>query len=134
MVSQLDRLCPMKEGKVGSQDKAWVSQEIKQIKRRKQREWVKRGKTEKYKQLSKQFDEKYNAAAKHYLRSKIDALKEAKPGKAFKILKDMGAQPGDCTDNHSFSLPSHQEQNLTPKQAAEEIAEHFPNIVMSTHL
>ena len=123
--SKLDEYCPVKVVKLGSQDKAWINQEIKQISRRKQREWVKRGKTEKYKQLSRIFDEKYNSAAEHYLRSKIDALKETQRGKAFKILKDMGAQPGDCSDNRGFSLPNHQAQNLSPKQAAEEIAEHF---------
>ena len=86
LVSQLNKHCPMKVVKRGSQDKAWISQEIKRIKRRKQREWVKRGKTEKYRKLCKLFEEKYNTAAKHYLRTKIDALKESKPGKAFKIL------------------------------------------------
>ena len=78
--------------------------------------------------MSRKFEAKYKAAAQHYMRSKIDALKETKPGKAFKILKDMGAQPGDCTDNHGFTLPSYQAQNLSPKEAAERIADHFADI------
>ena len=40
----------------------------------------------------------------------------------------MGAQPGDCTDDQSFSLPGHQELNLTDQQCAERIAEHFSSI------
>ena len=128
LVSKLDQYCPMKTVRLGSQDKAWVNKEIKQISRQKQREWVKNGKTEKYKHLSKKFKTKYKAAAEQFMRGKIDSLKETEPGKAFKILKDMGAQPGDCIDNHGFTLPSHQAEKLTPKQSADRIAEYFANI------
>ena len=40
----------------------------------------------------------------------------------------MGAQPGDCADDHGFSLPNHQARNFSNKQAAEEIADHFASI------
>ena len=40
----------------------------------------------------------------------------------------MGAQPGDCADNHTFSLPAHQDMNLTNEQCAERIAKHFAEI------
>ena len=128
LMTKLDEYCPTKTMRIGPQDKAWTNLEIKQISRRKQREYLKKGKSDKYHQLSKLFEEKYNAAAEHYLRGKIDGLKDTKPGKAYSVLKDMGAQPGDCTDNHSFSLPNHQALNLSPKQAAEKIADNFASI------
>ena len=105
MNDKLDEYCPIKSMKIGSQDKPWINLEIKKLKRQKQREYTKRGKTTKYKKLSKLFDMKYKTAAKNFLRNKIDALKITQPGKAYKVLKDMGAQPGDCTDKHSFLLP-----------------------------
>ena len=40
----------------------------------------------------------------------------------------MGAQPGDCTDGHTFTLPAHQSDNLTDQQCADRIAEHFASI------
>ena len=40
----------------------------------------------------------------------------------------MGAQPGDCTDSNTFTLPSHQSANLTNQESAEQIAEHFSAI------
>ena len=58
----------------------------------------------------------------------MDSLKDTQPGKAYKILKDMGAQPGDCTDSHTFTLPNHQLANLTDQQSAEQIANHFASI------
>ena len=62
------------------------------------------------------------------MRSKVDNLKEAKPGKAFAVLKSMGAQPGDCSDDMTFSLPNHQELGLSDQQCADSIAEHFSAI------
>ena len=89
------------------------------------REWLKRGKTAKYQKLAEEFEVKYNAAAAKYLKGKMDALKQTKPGKAYSVLKSMGAQPGDCTDDQTFTLPSHQSEGLTDKQAAERISEYF---------
>ena len=40
----------------------------------------------------------------------------------------MGAQPGDCADDNTFTLPQHQEFNLTDQQCADSIAEHFAAI------
>ena len=40
----------------------------------------------------------------------------------------MGSQPGDCTDSHTFDLPSHLSKNLNASQSAELIANHFSEI------
>ena len=58
----------------------------------------------------------------------MDALKQTKPGKAYSVLKSMGAQPGDCTYDQTFTLLSHQPEGLTDKQAAERISEYFAEI------
>ena len=40
----------------------------------------------------------------------------------------MGAQPGDCVDGNSFTLPNHENENLSDEEAAESIADHFASI------
>ena len=49
-------------------------------------------------------------------------------GKAYKSLKKMGAQPGDCSDEGSFSLISHLNENLSTEESTERIANHFARI------
>ena len=44
------------------------------------------------------------------------ALKESQPGKAYSTFKSMGAQPGDSTDNNTFTLPNH--SNLSDQEIA----------------
>ena len=40
----------------------------------------------------------------------------------------MGAQPGDCSDTNTFTLPSHESESLTEEESAERIATHFAEI------
>ena len=128
LIGKLDELCPTKTMRVSPQDKPFINWELKSLDRKKQREYTKRGKTEKYKKLAKQFSTKFEAAAQRYMRNKVDALKDTQPGKAYGILKAMGAQPGDCADDNTFSLPNHQALNLTDQECADRIAQHFAAI------
>ena len=127
-LERLDKYCPEKFFKTSSQDKSWVTAELKKLARQKSREYEKRGKSVKYKELAKNFKEKYNHEASKFLRKKMDDLKESKPGQAYNILKKMGAQPGDCIDANTFSLPTHEEIGLTSQQSAERIADYFASI------
>ena len=53
---------------------------------------------------------------------------ECKPGQAYNILKKMGAQPGDCIDANTFTLPTHERESLDDRQCAERIADYFARI------
>ena len=128
LLKNLNKFCPQKTMKFGPQDKAWMNTELKSLSRRKKREREKNGKSVKYTDLSNEFETKNKIAAEKYLRNSIDTLKESKPGQAYRVLKSMGAQPGDCTDNQTFSLPNHQAEGLDDQQAAERIADYFAAI------
>ena len=78
--------------------------------------------------LLSKFDEKYQTAAKDHLDTNVRSLKEENPGKAYAVLKKMGAQPGDCLEEGSFRLTEHVEANLSLAMSAEKIAEHFSSI------
>ena len=128
LTEKLNECCPLKTVKLSSQDKPFINFELKNLHRLKQREYVKKGKSKKYDELSNKFEAKFCSAAEKFMRTKIDDLKETAPGKAYTILKNMGAQPGDCTDSQSFSLPNHQAENLSDQESAERIEQHFANI------
>ena len=128
LTEKLDLYCPVKVKRLSSHDKPFITPEIKNIDRRRNREYAKRGKTLKYFELKKTFELKYRAAAKRYLKKSLESLDTLKMGQAFRVLKNLGAQPGESTDNCSFVLQSHMEANLTAEQSAEKIAAHFSAI------
>ena len=128
LFENLNRFCPEQEMKLSSHDKKFITKELKQIDRQKNREYIKRGKTDKYLKLKSLFDTKYKEAAKKYLNKNLEDLREAQPGKVFGILKKLGSRPGDVSDSDTFSLPEHERESLTHEQSAERIANHFASI------
>ena len=125
---KLQIFCPLKEMKLSSQDKLFITAELKRIDRQKNREYLKRGRSEKYLNLKKIFETKYKIASEKYLKKNLDSLRDAKPGQAFSVLKRLGSQPGDCLDGSTFTLPEHENESLTEQQSAERIADHFASI------
>ena len=114
--------------RLGSQDKPFITAELKRLDRQKRREYQKRGKTLKYKSIKRKFDIKYREEAEKYLNRNLENIKQSKPGQIFSVLKRLGAQPGECPDSNTFSLPEHENLCLSPDQSAERIAEHFASI------
>ena len=125
---KLQIFCPLKEMKLSSQDKLFITAELKRIDRQKNREYLKRGRSEKYLNLKKIFETKYKIASEKYLKKNLDSLRDAKPGQAFSVLKRLGSQPGVCLDGSTFTLPEHENESLTEQQSAERIADHFASI------
>ena len=124
---KVEEYFPQKKVKVGCDDKVFMTSELKSLKRKRMREYKKHGKSSKYLTLAKEFQTKYKKAAQNYIRKNVDSLKDADPGKAYSILKRMGAQPGDDFDEmNSFTLPQH--ENISVSEAAELISEHFSKI------
>ena len=78
--------------------------------------------------MKKEFDKKFKHEAQKYLERNLEGLRESNPGQAFKVLKRLGAKPGDCTDLSTFSLPVFESENLSDQQAAERLAEYFAAI------
>ena len=122
---KLDLFCPIKEFRVSTQDKLFITAELKKLHRQRSREYTKRGKTIKYKQLAEEFKSKYKIEAQKYLAKNVHELRESNPGQAYITLKRLGAQPGDCLDTFTFTLPEHESRNVTAQESAEEIASYF---------
>ena len=76
----------------------------------------------------RKFKKLYKKESQKYLDKNVRELKIANPGKAYSILKRLGAQPGDCEDLNGVTLPSHTDSHLTEEQSAEIIANHFAAI------
>ena len=123
---KLDEFLPQKIVKIGIEDKPFMTNELKKLKRLRMREYVRNGKSEKYIKLREEFKVKFKKESQLFLRKNVDSLKESDPGKAYNVLKRMGAMPGELEDSSTFTLPSF--ENLSPEQAAEKIADHFSKI------
>ena len=125
---KLNEIFPMKTIKTSCSDKPFITSELKKLDRKKKKEYRKKGRSEKYLRLQSEFQMKYKKAAKKYIEKNSTALKNENPGKAFATLRKMGAQPGDCGDEGSFSLQNHIDANMSVEECTEAIANHFSAI------
>ena len=109
-------------------DHPFITSELKSLDRQIKRIYRKQNKSAKYWRLKNAYNEKFQSAAVAYLEKNIRSLKEDDPGTAYRNMKKLGAQPGDCADEGSFTLLSHLEQGLSDEESIERIAEHFAHI------
>ena len=129
MNNKMDSIFPKKSVKIRKHfDKPFITAELKKIDRQVKREYRKHQKSQKYLRLKKSYDVKLRAAAESYLNKNVRSLMEDDPGKAYRSYRKMSSQPGDCEDETSFTLLSHIEDNLTPTQSIERIADYFSQI------
>ena len=125
----LDECCPTKTVRIRPQvDKPFITKELKTLDRQRKREYRKHRKSEKYINLNHLYEAKYKKASKDYLDKMMLELEDANPSKANKLLKRLGAQPGDSNDDDGFTLPEHENLGLSAAQSADKIAQKFAEI------
>ena len=125
---KVKEIFPTKTVRLSNEDKPFFSAALKKLDKYVKKEYKQRGKSEKYIKLKSAYDVKYKKAAKHYLDGCIEDMMEEAPGKAYRALKKLGARPGDCGEETGFTITSHVEQNLSPQQSVEQIADYFSSI------
>lgn len=129
LTSLLDLHCPTKTVKLRPQiDKPFMTVELKKLDRQRKREYKKHGKSEKYRSLTSLYNTKFKRASADYLEKIMLEFEDSNPGKANKLLKRLGAQPGDVPDESNFTLPKHQELGLCAEESADRIAQKFADI------
>ena len=119
---------PTKSVRVSNEDKPFITAELKKLDKYVKREYRKRGKTGKYDKLKSVYDSKYEKAASQYINGVVEDMMQEAPGKAYRAMKKLGARPGDCDQEAGFTLTSHVDDNLTPKQSVERMADYFSAI------
>ena len=107
LTEMLDESCPTKTVRLRMSDKPYITKELKTLDRQRKREYTKHGKSNRYISINKRYNQKLELAASEYLNKNVRAISESEPGKAYSLLKRLGAQPGDLLDAGSFQIEEH---------------------------
>ena len=112
---------------ISDRDQPWFNEDLRLLRRQKQREYTKNGKSEKYLKLVDSFKEKASSAIKKYKEKLTLEVLEGERGSIYPALKRLGMRPGD--DPHeTFTLPDHVDAILLPEESVELVAQHFSSI------
>ena len=123
---QVEQYFPEKEVRVSEQDKPYFTEELRNLRRRRQRAYHEGGKSQKYIDIRNEFNKKLKQAAEKYRVKIIDEVSEGTRANAYSALRKL--ESGDNKKQNSFTLPEHADRGLTPSQSAECLAVYFSKI------
>ena len=116
---------PIKTATISSFDQPFFTEKLRALRRERQQEYWRPGKSEKYKLLKDTFDEMFKKEVAKYKMKVINEVNEDKHRSAYKSIRKLAS---NSSEDRSFSLPSHTEANLSAQEAEEVLADHFSHI------
>ena len=87
---KVDEFFPTKMLKITTEDKPWVTQEIKILDRKCKREFYKHHKSTKWQEMHKKFKEKCQSAKESYYKNMVEDLKHTNVSQWYSKVKRMG--------------------------------------------
>ena len=122
----LDMHCPTKTFKITNLDGKVSCPAVKQASRRKNREYLKHGNSDRYKELKKEVKAKLKDATTKLLNKQTEQV-AANSNNWLRHVKRLAARPGDQPQS-TFSLPQHVEDSLSALESSNRICEYFSSI------
>jgi hypothetical protein len=119
---------PKKVISVGAGDLPYFTEELRLLKRQRQRAYAAQGRRgQRYIQLREKFDARKKTESIKYREKLMAEVREGKRGSAYGAIRKLGSRPGE-EGRSVFTLPAYVEAGLTPLQAANRLAGHFSQI------
>ena len=122
--SKLDETCPEKTTKIASDDQPWYTDQLKQLDRRKRREYKKNRRSEKYKALKKLYDTKVATAKKKFKSKMIDDVLTSREREWYSKLKRITNYDQTKSENFQVDEINH----MNDEEQVEAIATSFSTI------
>ena len=119
---------PLKKVTVTQGDLPYFTEELKSIRRQRNRVYTKEGKGKKYEELQSSFQEKLKIEAQKYRNKIIQEVADGKRGSSYSAIRKLGDGPGGVDKRKEFTIPRYVEEALTPDEAANRLANHFAAI------
>ena len=109
-------------------DLPYFTEELKSLRRQRNRVYTKEGKGKKYDELQSTFQTKLKSEAEKYRMKIIQEVADGKRGSSYSAIRKLGDGPDGVDKRKEFTIPSYVEEALTPEQAANRLASHFAAI------
>ena len=124
----VDTFFPQKTVSVGPADLPYFTEELRKLKRTRLRAYDQHGRrSHQYIRAKELFDEKLQRESTKYREKIMLEVREGKRGSSYSAIRKLGNRPGE-SGRPEFWLPAYVEQQLSPSQSAERLADHFSQI------
>ena len=128
----VDQHFPRKVVSVGEGDLPYFTEDLRKLKRQRQRVYRKCGRrSEKYVKLKQKFDLKKKREAIKYVDKINQEVVEGRRGSGYCAIRKLGNRPGDTGRRKEVVVPSYVDQRLSPLEAADRLATYFAQVSQS---
>ena len=128
----VDQHFPKRMISVGDGDLPYFTEELRKLKRRRQRAYRMFGRrSDQYLKLKQSFEVKKKKEATKYVNKINQEVLEGKRGSGYAAIRKLGNRPGDSGKRKTVVVPSYVDQGLTPTQAADRLAVYFSEVSQS---
>ena len=125
----VDMIFPEKVVQVGPDEKPYFTEELRQVKRRRQRAYANHGRrSPKYINLKQSFDIKLKHEAQKYIEKIKQEVSDGKRGSGYKAIRKLGNRPSESWNQPKVDILSYMEQNIAPTEAADKLGDYFSAI------
>ena len=122
---KIDEYFPLKQSKILINSKPWFTHKLRTLSKEKKMIFKKEGRSEKYKEICKEFANARKIAINKFLDKTIDTVTRRNAPGLHRTLKRLGASSGDG-DKKKFNLDEH--EGLTGQQIADDLGDFFSSI------
>ena len=119
---------PEKAITVSDKDQPFFTEELRLLRRRRQREYQKRGRSDKYLELKERFEETLKNEARKYKEKVIQRVKDGDIKSSYKLLRNLGDGPQDKMKKRELKIPKFIDNNMSDQECADFLADHFSKI------
>ena len=124
----IDQHFPMKQVTIIEGDLPYFTEELRELRRTRDRSYQRCGKGQTYIEIQEMFQWKLKNEASKYRNKIINDVSEGKRGSGYKAIRKLGEGSADRDQRREFTIPSYVAEGLSPQQAADRLASHFSAI------
>ena len=120
---------PLKKVSISPYDRPWFTEELRSLRRRRQRIYRKEGKSEIYVALKNKFDTKLKKEASKYIEKIEKEVLEGKRGSSYSAIRKLGNREFEVPKGmESFDIPDFVNNDYTDQQSSDAMADYFSSI------
>ena len=116
---------PQKEVVIIEGYQPYFTEELRQMRRQRNRAYQRAGKSPTYSSLQKKFNDKLKCEANKYKQKILTEVKMGQRGSGYAALRKLGENQTNMDQRKELQIPAYSEEGLGPQEAAERLARHF---------
>ena len=124
----VDESFPMKEVTIVENDKPWFTEELRKVRRMRDRAYQRGGRSATYFKHQQDFQRKLEKETAKYKKKLLNEVMEGKRGSSYSSIRKLGENSEDSERRKQFDIPAFVNEGLTADQAACRLADHFSKI------